>query len=543
MKSSLAAKRPDIQEIIDYARQATYPEAVALYAVLENEPGWDDSCRAMMGRGDRYYMLTQLLHRADAYHPWLYERCRQVESDPDEHLDLWARGHYKSTVITFAGIIQEIVNDPDITIAIFSHTRTIAKGFLSQIKMEIEVNEDLKRVYSDCLWSDPQKQAPRWSMDTGLVVKRKKNPKESTLDAWGLVDGQPTSKHYRLRVYDDVVTMESVNTPDQIAKTTYAWEMSQNLGVPGGISRRWHIGTRYSHGDTWQTLIDRKVVTPRIFPATHDGTFEGRPVFLKAKEWEKKKQDESSFTIACQQLQNPVAGGQQEFKPEWLRYYEIRPKTLNVYIMCDYAGSRNTGSSNTAIACVGIDAQMNKYLLDGVCHKLSLSERWVALRDMRRKWVRAEGVQTVQVGYERFGAQSDIEHFEQMMKFEDYHFSITELSWPREGDISKDGRIRRLEPDFRNWRIFLPYEGDQTKAQIRSKDAGQEYLISKPIRKKNQDGIVYNVVDWFVKNEYIFFPASPYKDFMDAFSRIYDMDICAPIIYNEKDLEPEAFDD
>ena len=32
-----------------------------------------------------------------------------------------------------------------------------------------------------------------WSLDGGLVVKRKSNPKEATVEAWGLVDSQPTS--------------------------------------------------------------------------------------------------------------------------------------------------------------------------------------------------------------------------------------------------------------------------------------------------------------------------------------------------------------
>ena len=79
------------------------------------------------------------------------------------------------------------------------------------------------------------------------MVKRKGNPKESTLEAWGLVDGQPTSAHFGLRVYDDVVAPESVTTPEQINKTTEAWELSDNLGTIGG--RKWHVGTRYHFGD------------------------------------------------------------------------------------------------------------------------------------------------------------------------------------------------------------------------------------------------------------------------------------------------------
>src|SRR3990167_7108466 len=243
---------------------------------------------------DLYFLIRHILNRPDIERQWLFDRCREVQKSPNGYMDLWAREHYKSTIITFGLSIQAILCNPDLTFGIFSHTRPIAKGFLRQIKRELEANEQLKEWFPDILWDNPQKQAPKWSEDDGIVVKRVGNPKESTVEAWGLVDGQPTSKHFKLCVYDDVVTRESVTTPDMIGKVTEAWELSRNLTSAGGASR--YIGTRYHFNHTYKKLLARGAARPRVYPATVDGTATGTPVFLDTQRLADKRREMGPYT-------------------------------------------------------------------------------------------------------------------------------------------------------------------------------------------------------------------------------------------------------
>lgn len=67
----------------------TCQDAVDWYELIRDAHG-NDGVR-WLGRNDRFYLLTVLLHRFDALNQWLYERCREVEGCPDDHLDLWAR--------------------------------------------------------------------------------------------------------------------------------------------------------------------------------------------------------------------------------------------------------------------------------------------------------------------------------------------------------------------------------------------------------------------------------------------------------------------
>jgi len=474
-------------------RNNSYAEIIREAELL----GEDQLCMVLadLCKKDLFYLLTKVIGRVDIDCDWLFDRCNEVQLEPDGYLDLWAREHYKSTIITFGKTIQDILIDPEITVGIFSHTKPIARAFLKQIKNEFEINEKLKYLFPDILYSEPKKEALSWSEEKGIIVKRKSNPKEATVEAYGLVDGQPTSKHYKLMVYDDVVTIESVTTPEMMEKVVNAWAISTNLGAEGGRVR--YIGTRYHYNDAYKTILKRKSAVERRYPGTEDGRPNGKPVLWHQETMDKKRRDMGSFVFSCQILQDPKADNVIGFKSSDLRYYTRPPEyyMINFYILVDPANEKRKKSDYTAMWVIGLGTDRNYYVFEMVRDRLGLTERTNLLMQFHQEYL------PVDVAYEQYGMQSDIAHIEYVQEQRNYRFNIVAVG----GNQSKHDRICKLIPITESNRLWLPRHHYRT----------------------NYEGKREDLVEVFVKEELEAFPVLSHDDLLDGLARIKDPDLCA----------------
>ena len=451
---------------------------------------------------DLYYLMVRVFGRSDMMpkkgvpgfvdNQFAFEMCREVEANPNGFLDLWSREHFKSSIITFGLTIQDILRDPETTFGIFSHTRPIAKAFLRQIMRELEGNEILHRVFPDVLWGRDVRQAPKWSEDDGIIVRRKSNTNEATVEAWGLVDGQPTSKHFRVLLYDDIVVAGSVTTPEMIAKVMTEVERSYNLGTTPGIRRM--AGTRWHFNDAYRSIADRGTMTLREYPGRKGGVEDGESIYWDDETHATKRTDMGPYTYAAQILLNPAADSATGFKREWLRTFKrFRKESLNWYLLFDAASSKKKGSDFTAGWAVGLGTDGNYLCIPIVRDRLNLKERSDVLFKAHREY------KPKQVRYEKYGMMADIEHFQSRMEDENYRFSITEVG----GQTSKHDRINRLLPIFEAGRIWLPESAYVTSWE-----------------KK-----VVDLVHSFVEEEYCAFPFGFHDDMLDALSRIAEPEL------------------
>ena len=451
---------------------------------------------------DLFLVLYFLMGRVDINSfdsPFLVERCKEVESGPmTDTVDLWARGHFKSSIVTQALTLQRLLRIPDLTVGIFSHTRPIAKGFMRPIKRALEENPLITMLWPDRMWERPRAEAPLWSVDSGLALKRSSESNTCSLEAWGLVDSQPISKHFFDRVYDDVITKESVDTPEQMRKAEEAFQLSDNLGQPGGNRRV--IGTIYAQGDYYGKLIREAEdgIYPwhvRIYPwydkELHRQGGVKSPVLLTADEIVEKQKIQGSRVFAAQMELDPSNEENREFLQSWIKFYRTLPAQLNKYLLVDPAHDKKPDSDWSAFALVGLDMLGNRYLVDMVRDRLNLGERWEVLKGF------VQSYPDLSVWYERYGLQSDIQHFEIRQQEEGVYFTINEMA----GQVSKLQRIRRLQPVFEQGKFYFP-----------------------------ETGIVYkgeDLISTLIRQEYVPFPFPVTWDMMDAISRIEDPQVGA----------------
>lgn len=374
---------------------------------------------------DLWFIVYFVLGVKSANHPFVVGYCQAVERGPKSNtLDLVARGHFKTSIITKAEIIQKVLKNPESRIGIFSHTRPAAKSFLRGIKTVLESNEELKGCFPDVLYQDPLAESRKWSEDDGLVVRCKGlGQNESTIEAWGLIEGMPTGKHFTHRVYDDIETPDIVASLEQVEKQRMQFNMSQNLY---DLSENTHrvVGTPYHHAGVLTWIRDQKVIGDaskyflrkdkegkfryflRRLAATSDGTANGAPVLINQEELDKLKMDEYQFN--CQQLCDPTpisyAG---RLRSEYLKeiHPERVPDGIFKFMLIDPAGAEVSKRSDAwAIVVIGVEPCIDEiglstvYVLDLMIDQMTLSQ---AMDNIVRMYLKAGVI--MQIGVELVG--------------------------------------------------------------------------------------------------------------------------------------------
>ena len=102
---------------------------------------------------------------------------------------LLPRGHLKSSFVTIAFSVQQMIKNPNIRILIANQVWDMSRKFLSEIKGHLE-QSDLKALFGEFI-------SQRWNADEILIRQRTMPKKEPTISTTG-VEAETTGGHYDL---------------------------------------------------------------------------------------------------------------------------------------------------------------------------------------------------------------------------------------------------------------------------------------------------------------------------------------------------------
>ena len=424
-------------------------------------------------------------------------KMRLIGDKPIRNLWLWARGHFKTSIITVAHTLWLIVNNPNIRILMVSYTLDIAKKIFKEVREHFILNNDFRYFFREyCPKANKEGKIEFGSTEELTVSLRTRILKEPTLKCAG-VGTNLTTLHFDWMKIDDLVTEFSVTNDTQIqASKDYYGSLRQLFDVPE-IPREDIIGTIYHFNDLYSSVIQKSDEFSKSFIPARDKN--GVVVFherFSTEGLDKILNDPSVgvYIFNCQYLLNPIDPAKHKFKDAWIEYYDILPDGLAEHILCDPASTKKKTSDYTVIERWGIDKDGVTYLIDGIRDKLSSNERVDLFVSVAKQSKNLKSARYEVLG----GRHGDLENIR--IKFLENNLPI-EAKETKATNASKRDRIeQRLVGQFFSHKVLLP------------RNMPKSYIWN----GKNYD---------FVKeylSEFRQFPFSEHDDILDCHSQLFD---------------------
>lgn len=163
-------------------------------------------------------------------------------------LILVPRNHLKSTVVTVAWAIQQILRNPEIRICINNAKYDTAQEFVGTIQKHLDTGSMLSKIFGEF-------RSPKltWNLDSFTINQRKKPRAQPTVMA-ASIDSILNGKHFDLIINDDLVEPNNVRTKEQIEKVIDFHKDCFNQIDKGGTIV--DIGTRWAAQDLYGYVLN-----------------------------------------------------------------------------------------------------------------------------------------------------------------------------------------------------------------------------------------------------------------------------------------------
>lgn len=449
----------------------------------------------------KFDFLVDLLgyHDLGAFHNDQINRIAEfkiITDTPVRRLWLWARGHFKTSLIAEAHSIDLIINNPNIRILVVSNTLGIATTILKNVKSQFTSNNEFRYFFKEfCPKVNKEGKVEFGTTEAFTVPNRTKVLKEPTMMCAG-IGTNLTGLHFDVMIIDDLVTKDSVSNDTQILASKEYYSSLRSLFDNPTCPREEVIGTTYHFNDLYSDLKKNRDFKISFIPAIIDEVITFPERFSK----EGLEQILSDPTIGphsynAQYLLNPINPKDAKFQDSWLKYYQGNelPWGLTEFICVDPASTQKKKSDYTVIEHWGVDHELNCYLINAVRDRMTVFQRIDKVVEFTKNTKRLAWVKYEALG----GRHGDLEQLRQRFVEEKMYIVPQET---RATNASKKDRVeQRLVGQFYAGKIKLPYFLNYIDTEGKIHDFIQEFKV-----------------------EYLQFPFTEHDDILDCASFLFE---------------------
>jgi hypothetical protein len=300
----------------------THPSERALLGKREYERrrDLDKACRSLFWLATNilgYDRLTKGFHK-----PMMDEMDSQRRRGVTRCMELWPRGHYKTT-IRIAQMVQDLLIDHNDTIFVVHAVEDEVQNIVEECGTFFQQNKELRRLIPDCRPSTTDR---RFLKQLQFTLKRSKYSRQASVRGKS-VNTEITGAHVNKLYLDDIVGRKTIE--DSGLPKVKSWIRSTALPVlnPGGCIRV--TGTRWDTGDPYGTWLEAKGWECRVRAATEtDGKpdYAGVPVLFTAAELRSRRLEMGESDYAFQMMNDPSPSGDKPWSAKKCEHYvELAP--------------------------------------------------------------------------------------------------------------------------------------------------------------------------------------------------------------------------
>lgn len=525
----LCQSREDVFDLLVTLERLAGEDPIAWKAAARQATATDWYVLAMFLSGTQ--RLDPFTGRPEWDNDFHFNWIRESQFEGDNVIDKSGREHGKTSIRCYVGVTAEVIKNPELSVGIFSFEKAAAEKAGRRLKEEWSTNLELREIWDDVFWQDPENQSPLWSMEKGLIVKRRIVGATPTVGWYSILE-LPVGSRFGLGILDDCETEKTVSTEEMRKQTR---ERVQNAFNLGGRACRWWVNGTHHHskgligdlerGGGWKVRChkaeDESKPAPDIAklfdecngmlpvreesgspiplpPEVRNIRLAGAPVYLHPLECALKRLRQGRATYYMHNMGDPTAGQDRRFAAEWIRWYKSLPnewaRGANLYILID--PSKGVGDPTFArVEACKSDETIS--WVGGLRRRLSPSEFGPAIFQLAMEWA---GIGTlIEIRVEEFAQSTWSHNLRTYFDSRNQHVCrIVACSRHNTNNKESEGRQREwagLEPMYRLGKRVYP-------------EAGIEVF--------DHDGNRCNLVDYYLEHEYSLFPLPDTDDGLAA---------------------------